>query len=182
MHRQLKYLLLINSFSVSAVNLLGPFFALYLQGINASITDIGRVSAWYVIVMGSFTYLLSRFENKKVSAGYFFIIGFLLRALGWTGYMFATDISHFYIIQAVIAISDAFGAPAYNLLYSTYLDKGKYASEWGLSISINALIMAISVYGGSVIVEYLGFTALFAIMVVFSLISAALALRYRKSF
>ena len=66
-----------------------------------------------------------------------------------------------------------------SALYSLFLDKGQYASEWGLSASINAFIMGFAAIIGSIIVTYFGFPILFLSMIIMSLISTSLALKYK---
>ncbi|HLD05291.1 MAG TPA: MFS transporter [Candidatus Nanoarchaeia archaeon] len=181
MHPQIKDLLVTNSFFIFGLNLFAPLYALYIQGIDPSIHHVGGVWAFYIICMGCMVYVVSKFENHIKYADYFLILGFLGRTIGWIGYIFVTNIAQVYLIQIFLAAGEALGTPAYNTLYSLNLDKGKAASEWGLSASINAFIMGLAAWLGSWIVGSFGFPVLFVFMTILSLVSVVLALRYRRA-
>jgi hypothetical protein len=81
-----------------------------------------------------------------------------------------------------MALGESFGTPSFDLIYTSFLTKGRIASEWGSDISLNALITAVASFIGGLIVYGYGFTALFCVMIGASLVSTVLAIRYRKEF
>jgi len=146
------------------------------------VIHVGGVWATYIILSGFLVYLISKYENNLKYADYFLISSFLMRALGWGSYIFATSLWHLYAIQIFLALGEAFGTPSYNSLFSKYLDKGKFASEWGLQTTINSSLMGGAAFIGSLIVKSFGFNSLFIAMIILSLISTLFAIRFKKSF
>ena len=68
--------------------------------------------------------------------------------------------------------------------YSKNLDKGKYASEWGMYDSMDYLVAAASAGIGGIIASSLGFQTLFFLMFILSLVSIGVSakmchLRYK---
>ncbi|MCM2325645.1 MAG: hypothetical protein NDI94_04225 [Candidatus Woesearchaeota archaeon] len=180
MKNQIKYLLLINSFFVFAGNLFAPFYALYIQKIDSAIYHIGGIWGFFIFASGIFTLNISKYENHKRYADYFLIAGFLFRALGWAGYLFATQLWHIYMIQVILALGEAFGTPSFNLIFSTHLTRGKIASEWGVNTAVSSFVVALSSISGGIMLQLFGFSSMFIVMICFALVSTVLAIIYRK--
>lgn len=181
MHRQIRYLILINSFFVFAMNMFAPLYAVYVQKIGGTTAHIGAIWGFYILCVGAFTYLISKYEDHSKYIGHFITLGFIFRATGWFWYIFASSIWQLFLIQVLLALGEGFGTPAYNSLFSRYLDRGKFASEWGLNTSVNSVIMGLASFAGGIVVYYSGFVSLFILMVGLSLISTLMAFRYKKA-
>ncbi|NTV24109.1 MAG: MFS transporter [Nanoarchaeota archaeon] len=182
MRKELKLLLLINSFFVFAINLFAPFYAVYVQKIDAAVLHIGGIWSFFLLSVGLLTFFISRFENHKEHADYFLIAGFMCRALGWLSYIFADSLWQLYAIQLLMALGEALGTPAYNLIYSSYLTKGEYATDWGASSALSSIITAGAAFTGGIIITTLGFSWLFGMMIALSLVSMGIAIGYKDSF
>ncbi len=182
MKLEIKQLLFLNSFFAFGINLFAPLYAIYVQHIDSSIIHVGAIWTVYIFSVGIFALLFTKVKNRSSYSGLFLILGFLFRAIGWLGYIFATSIWHLYLIQLLLAAGEAFGTPAYNHLYSSFLDKMQHGSEWNISTSINSFIVGTASFVGVVIVDKFGFPALFGCMIVLSFVSTLLALRYKKIF
>lgn len=180
MHRQIKYLISINAFFIFAFNMFLPLYAIFVESISASIYHVGGVWSFYIFTTGLLVYIISRYENRIKYADNFLILGFLMRALGWSGYIFVSSVLHLYVVQILLALGEAFGTPSYNALFSRYLDRGRFASEWGLNISINSFLMGGAAIAGTLIAATFGFSVLFIFMILLSLISTILSLRFKK--
>jgi len=172
--------MLINSFFVFAINMFGPLYAVYVQKIDTTVLNVGGIWSFYIFGVGIFAYLVSRLESHIKYASYLLILGFLLRASGWLGYIFANEVWQLYAIQVFLALGEALGSPSYNQLFAEHVGKGSVAPEWGISMSINSIIMGIASFAGALIVYTYGFNALFAVMILLSFVSTILALKYRK--
>jgi MFS family permease len=182
MKKQLRVLLTINSFFVFAMSMFAPLYAVYIQQINAEIYQAGWIWAFYLLSVAVLTFTISKFENRKKYADYFLILGFFCRMAGWVGYIYANSLVHLYVIQLLMALGESFGTPSFDLIYTSFLTKGKVASEWGSDISLNALITAIASFIGGIVVHTYGFTVLFCIMIAASFVSMVLAIKYRREF
>ena len=180
MHKELKYLLLTNSFFLFANNLFAPLFALFIQKIDSAVFHVGGIWSTYIFGVGILTFILSRYENHIEYADYFLIAVFFFRMIGWIAYYFSTQLWHLYLIQIIMAIGEALGSPSYNVIYSRFLTKGKYGSDWGLNTSITSFVIGFASLFGGLIVQYFGFDILFIIMIVSSIISIIIGFYYCK--
>lgn len=180
MHKQLKYLLITNSFFLFAGNMFSPLYALFIQKIESATVHIGGIWCTFIFAVGILTFIFSRYENHKEYADYFLILGFLCRTIGWIGYMFSMKLWHLYAIQLLMALGESFGTPSYNFIYSRFLTKGKFASDWGVNTSISSFIIGIAALLGGIIVQNFGFNVLFIIMIICSTISIFLGFSYSK--
>ena len=86
-----------------------------------------------------------------------------------------------FIVQGILGLAEAFNSPVYDGLYSKFLDKGKFVSEWGLYASMRSIVTGIAAIGGGAIATYFGFKVLFLIMFVFSVIGMLISITLRKS-
>ncbi|MFH0713381.1 MAG: hypothetical protein V1722_02360 [Candidatus Micrarchaeota archaeon] len=92
MRREIKLLLLTNAFFVFAINLFAPLFAIYIQRIDVSIVHVGAIYSVYIFAVGAFALLINKMKKSREYAVLFLILGFVLRLVGWIGYLFVTQI------------------------------------------------------------------------------------------
>ena len=121
MKKQLKQLLLVNSFFLFAMNMFSPLYAVFIQKIDSAIYHVGGIWSFYILTVGILTLIIRNYENHQKYADYFLILGFICRLIGWTSYVFATSLIHLYLIQIIMALGESFGTPSYNLIYSSFL-------------------------------------------------------------
>lgn len=162
------------------MNLFAPLYAVFIMDLTSEVYHVGGIWGFYIFSVGILVLLISKYENRSKYADYFLILGFVFRVSGWLGYIFANSVIHLYLIQILLALGESFGTPSYNLLYSRYLDKGHFASEWGLNTSISAFIMGGAAILGAIVVKNFGFIPLFVFMIILSLVSMIIALKYRR--
>ncbi|MEK6888781.1 MAG: MFS transporter [Nanoarchaeota archaeon] len=180
MHKQIKILIIINSIFLLAANAFAPLYAVFVQGITDKVYHVGAIWGVFIFSAGVFIFIFSRYENNLKYANYFLIGGFIIRAIGWSAYIFASTLTHLYSIQIILAVGAAMGSPSYSSLYTRYLTKKHYASDWGIDLSIGAIIAGIAAFSGGIIVDRFGFDLLLIAMVVLSLLSAVVAFIHRK--
>ncbi len=181
MRKQIKYLILINSFFVFAINMFAPLYAAYIQKMDVGVVNIGGIWSFYILSVGILAYLISKWSRSHEYISHFLILGFVFRAAGWMGYIYAGSIWQLYLIQLFLALGEALGSPAYNSLFASHLDNGKFSPEWGFNMSINSFITGGAPLVGAAVVYAFGFGALFAFMIGLSFISTTLAFRYRNA-
>jgi hypothetical protein len=68
-------------------------------------------------------------------------------------------------------------SPAYDSMYSRYLDGGRFASEWGMQESLSCIVTAVAAISGALVATVFGFQYLFIFMFFLSLISLFISLR-----
>lgn len=176
MKNELKILLMISALLLAAAGLLGPIYAVYVQEIGGDLLTAGTSYAVFAISAGLLTFLFGRWEDRVDHQEKFIIAHYLLAAIGYFGYIVAKTPTHLFIIQAVFGIGMAMGAPAYDGVYSRYMDKGKYASQWGTWEAMHWIVTAIAAALGGLLANLYGFKVLFMIMFALSIIALLVSL------
>jgi MFS family permease len=105
------------------------------------------------------------------------VIGYGLGSIGILGYLLISAPIHLFFVQIILGIAGAIGSPAYDAIYSGYLDRGRFASEWGLYESMECIVTAIAALLGAFIAAIFGFDTLFIAMFFFSLIGLFISIR-----
>ncbi len=108
------------------------------------------------------------------------LIGYALAALGALSYVFVDTQAKLVGTQVVLGLSEAVLVPAFDAVFSEYLDKRRSASEWGDQEALYYFTTAIGALAGGYIAAAFGFRTLFLAMFALSVISiptAALLLR-----
>jgi MFS family permease len=167
----LKILLLYSLFITLAGGFLGPLYAVYVQGIGGDLLTAGAAYAIFSIVAGILILLLAKWEDHIKHQEKLLIWGRGLGVLGFLGYLFIRTPIELFIVQLIFGISTAIGTPAFDSLYSKNLDRGKFASEWGMWESMHLIAIGISAIVGGYIAKNFGFRSLFVIMFVISIFS-----------
>lgn len=96
-------------------------------------------------------------------------MGYLISVFGFVGYLMIRKPIDLFIVQIIFGVCEAISAPAFDGLYSRHLDKGKFASEWGLWESMNWIVAAIAAALGGLFASVFGFRFLFVVMLLLSL-------------
>lgn len=171
MKRGLRILLEASAFSTLAAGLFGPIYAIFVEDVGGDILDAGM--AWFVFTMstGLAIYLVGRWEDRLKHQENMVIFSYLVSAMGMFGYILVSNKFELLLVQLVLGISNAIGTPAYDALYSKYLDRGREASEWGLWEMTYYVITALGALFGAYIAELYGFKMLFAVMFCLALVA-----------
>jgi len=177
MNRILKTLLGAESFYILAAGMFGPIYAIFVERIGGHILEAGGAYAAFSLAYGILIFFISRWEDHVKHQEKLIVIGYALGSVGILGYLFISAPIHLFIVQIVLGIAGAIGSPAYDSMYSKYLDRGKFASEWGMYESMEYIITAIAALAGAFIAAMFSFQYLFLIMFFFSLIGLFISLR-----
>ncbi len=175
MNRILKYLLVAEGFSMLAAGLFGPIYAIFVANIGGDILAAGGAYAAFSLAAGLMVFFISRWEDHVKHKEKLVMIGHVIGAAGILGYLFVQNPLQLFLIQIVLGFAEAIGSPAFDGLYSRYLDQGRFASEWGLYDSIDYSVAGISAALGGLIASVYGFQTLFLVMFLLSLLSIAVS-------
>ena len=96
-------------------------------------------------------------------------------------YIFVKDEISLIFTQVILGLAGALYTPAFDALYSDYLDSDEEASEWGLEEAMIYVIGAISALIGGYVAKFLGFRSLFIIMFIISTFSVFTSLHLLRS-
>jgi len=106
-----------------------------------------------VLTSGLILYLLSRWEDRVKHKKKIVIAGYSIRCIGFLGYYFVFNPLSLFLVQIVLGFGEAFGVPAYDAIYTKYLDRGKEASEWGAWETMNYVSEGLGAITGGLIVS-----------------------------
>lgn len=160
----LKILLFSDGCMLLAAGMLGPIYAIFVEEIGGNILDASGAFAAFMLTSGIILYLLGKWEDRVKHKKKIVVTGYLIRCIGFLGYYFVFNPLSLILIQITLGFGEAFGLPAYDAVYTRYLDRGKEASEWGAWETTNYLVAGIGALAGGLIAAFLGFRNLFLVM------------------
>lgn len=170
MKKELKVLLAVSAMFTLAGGLFGPIYAVFVEQIGGDLLDAGGAYAAFSIATGVLIFILGRWEDHVKHMEKLIIIGYLLNVFGFVGYLLIRNPMDLFLVQILFGISAAINTPAYDGLYSKLMDRGRYASEWGMWESQYYIIGAVAAVSGGFLAEMYGFAFLFQIMLGISII------------
>jgi len=175
MKKQLKILLLISAFFSLAGGLFGPLYAVFVEQIGGDLLTAGIAYSIFAIISGVLIFVISKFEDKVKHKEYLIIFGYTFSCLGFLGYIFVQNPLHLFLVQIFFGISEAISSPAYDGIYSKFLEKGKFVSQWGIWESMTWIIYGVAALVGGYLANVYGFRIIFIIMFILSLIGLSLS-------
>lgn len=177
LNASLKVLLGINLVFVFGQGLLGPLYAVFVERrIGGNVLDIGWAFAVYMITIGVMSLLAGKLADKTKEKEYFVMAGYLIRAFTFLAFIFIDSIFQLMVLQFILGFAEAIATPAFNAIYSMHLDKKREVTEWGINYFYTYIIFGVAAIVGALIVNYLGFSMLFAAMSVFAFVAFFLML------
>lgn len=169
MNKELKILLTSFSLIILAGGLFGPLYAVFVENIGGGLISAGGAYSFFSISAGVLMFLMGKWEDRVKHQEKLVVVGYLLSSFGFLGYLFIDRPIELFIVQIILGVAEAMWMPAFDSLYTRNLDKGKFASEWGIWDSLYFIIGGISAAAGGVIAKMYGFKFLFVVMFLLSL-------------
>lgn len=180
-NRIIKYLLLSDLIFWTGWGLIAPILAVYVvdQIQGGSVFVVGAATSIYWILSSLLRipfglYLDSR-NNEKLNYT-FTIIGLLSASVISFGFIFARLPWHIYVIQALHAIAMSMNFSGWSALFTNHIDKGREATEWGISATSVGLGTGISGFIGGWAVEKYGFAPIFISVGILGILGSLLLL------
>jgi len=146
------------------MGMIGPIYAIFVEQIGGDILDASVAWAAFAFTSGILMYVIGRWEDRHKHYARMLVFGYLIRAFAFLGYFFVQNTYQLFGVQILLGLGGAISEPAYDTLYSTYLQKGKFATQWGMWEAMSMIVTAIAALIGGVIAQYYGFKPLFLIM------------------
>lgn len=171
-------LLFIQVFNITASNLLGPVYAVYVKKIGGNLLTAGVAYAISMAVIGTLIVVSGRFASKYHTEKLQLIIGYTLAIFVAFGYMIIRTPFELFLLEILAGLSIAISQPAFSGIYSSRAEVGKHTSSWGdyLGMAYWAAAAA-SLYAGYVSQRF-GFSSLFISMMILNGLSALGAIYY----
>jgi len=175
-NRVIKRLVISDFIFNFAFGLLGPIFAVFIlnnvQG--SSLKVIGLATSFYWISRTLSTVPLSRFMDKtdgERDEYYFSLIGSFIIASVPLFYLLVKAPWHLYLIQLIYGLAASMAVPAWRILFTDHLDKGKTGYEWSLEDIAIGVSVGISAYVGADLAEKFGFRPVLILLSILGYIS-----------
>lgn len=175
MRNGLKILIAADAFGTLALGMIGPIYAIFVAQIGGDILDVGWAYFFFTFTSGVVLYLISRWENKVAHKEKLVVIGYLLNALGCFLYLFTDTQAMLLMVQVISGIGVAVVSPAFDTIYSHFVNSEKEASEWGAWEAMGYFVAALGAIAGSMIANRFGFDSLFIFMTVAALMGAIIS-------
>lgn len=172
MRKEYKMLMSMTLLVNIGCNLIGPFYAIYIQKVGISLADMGFASAVFNVTIGLLIIAIGKLSDK-LNKEIVTVVGYYLYAFGTLGYMLISRSWHLYLLQVVFAFAAACLAAPLTALFSRYIEKKEEGMQWGLNDGVSRIGVALAVVAGTLIVTRLGFTTLFIIMFGIQMAAAA---------
>ncbi len=144
-------------------NLIGPFYAVFVQKIGGSILDMGYSITVFSICAGILMIIVGKISDK-INKELISILGYSLYALGSILYLLISSPWQLFVLQIVFAVGTACLAAPLSALFAKYIQKGKEGLQWGLEGGGSRIVVGIAVFIGTFIVSQWGFKILFLLM------------------
>lgn len=164
-----------------AASLFGPIYAIFVQQIGGDVLDAGIAYAIFSIVMGIFTLLMGKLEEKTFDRRKSLVWGYAILMGATIGYVSVQSPYQLFIVQACMGIGAAINYTAWDALFSHAVEKGKESVEWGTQEGGMQIVAGVAAIAGSFVVATFGFDVLFLGMAFIQSLSIAAALSlFRK--
>lgn len=172
----LKILLGASALFMLAGGMFGPIYAIFVEEIGGDLLTAGSAYFLFALSAGVMIFFISRWEDHVKHQEKLVISGYVLSCIGFLGYMLIKNPFDLFIVQIIFGLGEAIGTPAYDGLYSKFLDKGKFVSEWGIWESMHYIVIALAALVGGLLANLYGFKFIFLIMFIISLIGLLISL------
>ncbi len=166
MRRELQILLASDFFIILGFGMMMPIYALFVEEIGGSILEASGAWSAFAFTSGILMYMIGRWEDKKKHYEAMLVLGFIFKSIAYLGYFFVSNTAQLFMVQIVLGLGGAIGSPSYDALYSMFLQKGKYATQWGTWEAMNMIVSAVAAIIGGLVVHTYSFKTLFLLMFV----------------
>ena len=162
--------------------MMGPLFAVFAEKVGGDVLDITWAWATYLVITGAMYILVGKFINGKNYKEKVIVFGYALNALFTFGYLFISNPTQLFIVQAGLGLAEAIGTPAWDSLYASNLSDGMDSYAWGLSAGQSQIVTGIAFGIGGLITHFISFEVLFITMGLIQVMAAVVTaqLFYKK--
>jgi MFS family permease len=176
MKKTYKILLTASLLANFADNLIGPFYAVFVERIGGSILDIGFTVTVFGICTGILMIIIGKLSDK-LNKELITVFGYGFYALGSLLYLFISSPLQLFGLQIVFALGTACLAAPLTALFARYIQKGKEGTQWGLEGGSAYIAVGIASFIGTLIISQFGFKSLFIIMFVIQILATLIQAR-----
>jgi MFS family permease len=170
-NKSLKILFIYNGIFVFAGSLFGPLYAVYVGLLDKNILSVSITWSAFLIAIVIFTLIISRIGDRVKEKEYLLMAGFLVRAIAWFLFIFATNVFYLIFLQILLGLGEALGTPAFDAIFAEHLDSDRHIEEYSdWKVVLNSVTGVGTIIGGLIATAF-GFQWLFVSMSVLAVIS-----------
>lgn len=170
MRTEYKILLIAGFLCNFAENLMGPFYAIFVQKIGGSILTIGYSTTLYMIASGLLIILIGKLSDV-LNKEWITVCGYSLFAISALGYLFISHPWQLFVLQIIAALGTACLASPLTALMAHNINKKHEGLQWALGRGGDQIVVGLAVFVGTFLVKYFGFTTLFIVMFTINLMA-----------
>jgi MFS family permease len=162
-----------------ALGLLSPIFAIFiLKNIaGSSLRVVGLAASCYWIARVISTVPLSKFMDRtdgEKDEFYFVIIGTFIMSSIPLIYLLIKSPLQLYLVQFIYGLAGSMAVPAWRILFTDHIDRGKTGYEWSLEDIAIGCSAALSAFVGSALAERFGFQLVLILLSMLGYVSTIL--------
>ncbi len=176
MKKTYKILLTASLLANFADNLIGPFYAVFVERIGGSILDIGFTVTVFGICTGVLMIIIGKLSDR-LNKELITVFGYGFYALGSLLYLFISSPLQLFGLQVIFALGTACLAAPLTALFARYIQKGKEGAQWGLEGGGAYIAVGIASFIGTLIISQFGFKALFITMFIIQISATLIQMR-----
>jgi MFS family permease len=180
MKRESRILLSASIICNFAFGLFGPLYAIFAERVGGDILSVSGAWAVFALVNGTLTIAFGRMGDRRLNKRLMVFAGYCILAFGSLGYFFVETAVALFMVQAILGLGNAIIEPAWDALYSMFLERGRESFQWSLWSGGTNIVLAAAAVCGGIIVTLYDFKALFLLMFGVNMVSAFIALRILK--
>ena len=182
MNRTLKLLVFSDIFVLTGFGLISPIMAIFIKDnlVGGTIAAIG-IAAAITTLLRCILQLIFAYIAKPQHRYVMAVVGTFFIAIVPFIYFFSTNVTHIYIAAAVNGFGSGLANPAWFSLFAANLNKKARGWEWSIYSSSVGIGTAIAAFVGSQLASKFGFTPVFIVVGILSLVGCFILLGLSKA-
>jgi MFS family permease len=178
-NRVIKFFILSDLLFLGGWSLVQPIFPIFIikKIEGATLVSVGLVAGLYWLVKSLIQIPVANYLDKNDGEKddfYALIFALTLAALASFSFSLVHQLWQLFLTQFLYAVAMGFYVPSWSGIFSRHLDEKRFSFDWSLDSTVVGLTSCLSAVLGGVLANLLGFSFVFLMVGVFSLLSAIL--------
>lgn len=175
----IRFLIISDTVIIGAAGLLGPIFALFIEGfIQGGNEAVAGLAAGIFLFTKSvlqipIAHFIDRLRGEKDDFWLMFICTTLIAIIPLLYLVINTPLQ-LYFVQFILGLFTAFTFPTYMAIFTRHIDKEKEGTAWGVYFTLTDLTSAALAIVGGYLATTQGFPTLIVAVVIVSLMGSLL--------
>lgn len=185
-NRVVKFLIYSDFAVQSGFGFIAPIFAVFIADNikGATLTTIGVAEMVYLLTQAAFQIPIARIADRQKGEKddfAFMLAGSLLLVIVPWLFILSSEVWHLLFIQFFYGLALAMLVPTWDAIFTRHLDKKRVSEEWGIFETSTIVGAAITAVIGGIIADQYGFSYLFILVSLFSLLGCVFLFFIRKN-